>query len=138
MSTDQAQTKKVVRKSFSPKIKEKALRLVAEGELTQKQIATKIGCSINAIQQWKAKYQGSDESVPSVPKKTKKRGKRLPIIEKQAASAESQIACDDFVRNYWSENKRAADVLRLPPEIAPEAVRYINDVLRYAYERLHG
>jgi len=143
MSTEPTPTQKAGRKSFSPKIKEKAMRLIAEGELTQKQVADKIGCSINAIQQWKAKYKEMDESAPAFPKKasrkkSKRRGKRLPKNVEVIAVEESRIAFDDFARNFWSENPRAADVLLLPPDITPEAVRYVNDVLLYAYEQLGG
>ena len=42
---------------------------------------------------------------------------------------------DEFVQDYWSECAEAADVLRLPPDIAPKAVQYVNNVLRYAYDQ---
>jgi hypothetical protein len=46
------------------------------------------------------------------------------------------ITFDEFVQDYWKEYKGASDVLRLPPDIMPKAVQYVNDVLRYAYGRL--
>ena len=148
MSTDPKSTKKAARKGFSTKAKEKALRLIAEGTLTQKQVAAKIGCSINAIQQWKAKYKEADGSTPSVPKKATKRakgkkrgkkaGRRIPRNNETVTVIQSRTSFDEFVRNYWNNNPSAADVLLLPPDIAPEAVQYVNNVLRYAYEQLHG
>ena len=124
------------------------MRLIAEGALTQKQIATKIGCSVNAIQQWKAKFKKSDGATPSAPKKAakrakgKKRGKKASrrIVRSHVALTMGmpQISFDEFVRNYWNNNPSAADVLLLPPEITPKAVQYVNDVLRYAYEQLLG
>ena len=148
MSADPKPTKKATRKGFSAKTKEKAMRLIAEGTLTQKQVAAKIGCSINAIQQWKAKFNESDGSTPSAPKraakraKGKKRGKkaaRRTLRGKVAMTVVTpRTSFDEFVRDYWNNNASAADVLLLPPEIAPKAVQYVNDVLRYAYEQLHG
>ena len=148
MSTDPKPTKKATRKGFSAKTKEKAMQLLAEGELTQKQIAKKFGCSVNAIQQWKAKFKKSGASTPSTPKKAAKRVKGKKKGKKAARrtqrsnvtviATKSWITFDEFARNYWNDNPSAADVLLLPPEIAPEAVRHINEVLRYAYEQLHG
>ena len=121
------------------------MQLIAEGTLTQKQIAKKIGCSVNAIQQWRAKFKESDGSTPSAPRKAVKRAKGIRRGKKTArrrvetmSAAKPRTGFDEFVRNYWNKNSKAADVLLLPPEIAPQAVQYVNDVLRYAYDQLHG
>lgn len=125
------------------------MRLITEEGFTMKQAADKIGCSVNAIQNWKAQYKNSDGVTPSFPKKAAKSAKGKKGSKKianryvqgnagTAVAKGTQVAFDAFVRNFWSKHAKAAEVLLLPPEIAPEAVRYINDVLRYAYKQLHG
>jgi len=33
---------------------------------------------------------------------------------------------------------KASEVLKLPPDMMPEAVKYVNNVLKYAYDNLCG
>jgi transposase-like protein len=137
---------KSVRNSFSPEIRAKALRLMAEDGYTLNQTAAEIGCSVAALQNWKkADKEGTwnapaveewDAEVTTEPaKKTKKVKRRKKAVKKATVVPKATMSFEDFVRDYWRKNAKASDVLLLPPEIAPEAVRHTNDVLRYAYEQ---
>ena len=130
--------------SFSPETKEEALRLVFEEGLTLKETAAKIGCSTASLMQWKAKRQGpkKKKKVKGTRKKTKsakkKAGYRKALAKSVMKTTEtSQVDFDAFVRRYWNDGTRAADVLHLPPEVSPDVVRCINEALRYAYEQFH-
>jgi transposase-like protein len=140
--------KKAVRKSFSPETKTEALRLIRDESYTAKQAAEYAGCSVNAISLWKAEEKsgkikvaasGADADKPTVKsvKKSKKskrrRSKRVKASTVRTAPA--GITFDEFVQEYWSKSGKASDILRLPADIMPKAIQYVNDVLRYAYNR---
>jgi len=123
-------------KSFSPEERAEALQLLKEGH-PQKEIAEQIGCSIASLQSWKKQA------------KSKKNGKKKKAkSSKKSAAAEATAECtceccdcipfDEFVRDYWAKCPKAGDVLKLPPDMVPEAVRYVNNVLKYAYDNLCG
>ena len=130
--------------------------MIGEG-YTAKQAAEYAGCSTFSIQQWKAAAKSgkmktavketaeetevAEPTVKSVKKakKAKRRrrrnGKTKAVVA--AVSVEKpSITFDEFVQDYWSECPEAADVLRLPPDLMPKAVEYVNNVLRYTYDRL--
>jgi len=123
------------KKTFSPETKAEALRLLSEEGYTLQQAADKIGCNVNSIQNWRA-------AAKSGKKKSGKRVKKLKRRTKSASTTvhadTSHISFEEFVQGYWSKHKDAADVLQLPPDIAPKAVQYVNNVLRYAYDQLCG
>ena len=147
--------KKANRYGFTPEIKAETLRLIRDENYTAKQAAAFAGCSLNAIQNWKADAKagkikvavkgtsnGAETAEPTVKavkkaKKTKRR-KRNGITKTTVATAPAEkpsITFDEFVQGYWSECDGANDVLRLPADIMPKAVQYVNDVLRYAYDQ---
>ena len=149
-----AKKKAPVKKSFSPEIKAEALRLIREEGYTAKQAAEYAGCSVQAIQQWKAAAKsgkmkaaakettnGTKTAEPAVKsaKKAKKGKRRRKGIKKTtvvtAPAEKPLITFDEFVQDYWNECEGASDVLCLPPDIMPKAVQYVNDVLQYAYDR---
>ena len=122
--------KATVKKVFTPEIKAETLRLIAEENYTLQQAADHAGCSVASIQSWKA-------GTPSG-KKRKKSSKKLHKSKHAVkASAHSHDSFEEFVQEYWRKHKDAGDVLQLPPDIAPKAVQYVNNVLRYAYDVLH-
>ena len=157
-----APKKKATKKSFTPEIRAEAMRLIFEENYTAKRAAETIGCSTFSIQQWKAaaKKNGkakvakktvedtsSVEPTVKKVKKTKKASKKGKKVAKKAAKVVSvdvaaanipAISFDEFAQGYWSECEGAADVLCLPPDIAPKAVEYVNNVLRYAYSQFAG
>ena len=125
--------------------------MIGEG-YTAKQAAEYAGCSTFSIQQWKAAAKSGkmktavketvEEEVaePAVKKakKAKRRrrnGKTKPVVA-TVSTEKPSISFDEFVQDYWSEHPEAADVLRLPPDLMPKAVEYVNNVLRYTYDRL--
>jgi transposase-like protein len=140
--------KKTNRYGFTPEIKAETLRLIREEGYTQKQAAEFAGCSINAINDWKKAAKAGKIKVATNGAKTPepaaksvkkaKRKRRKGIKAKTVGTAPAvkpSITFDEFVQDYWSEYKGAGDVLRLPADIMPKAVQYVNNVLRYAYDR---
>ena len=140
------------KKFFSAEAKAKAVRLLAEEGNTLKKVAKKIGCSVASLQSWK-KAAGAvsvetaveefAEVTAKPTKKTKKVGRRgKKMVKKTAAKTapvqKSSITFDEFVQDYWSECEGATDALRLSPDITPRAVEYVNNVLRYAYDKFGG
>ena len=117
------------RKIYSPEDKAEAIRLLSEEGYTLQQAADHIGCNVNSIQKWKTMAKSG--------KPGKKRRKKRTHAVKTAIAEPSQ-SFDEFVQDYWSGHKDAADVLQLPPDLAPKAVQYVNNVLRYAYDQLGG
>jgi hypothetical protein len=142
--------KKASRYGFTPEINAETLRLIREEGYTQKQAAEFAGCSINAINDWKkaagkikvaVNGAGTAEPAAKSVKKSKKRRRRKGTAKAAVGtmpSGKATITFDEFVQKYWSEYKGASDVLRLPPDMMPKAVQYVNNVLRYAYDRLGG
>jgi len=124
-------------KSFSPEARAEALQLLKDGH-PQKEVAEQVGCSIASLQSWKQQAKGKKNGK----KKKAKSGKRV------AAAVEADTGCtcecctcvsfDDFVRDYWAKCPKAGEVLTLPPDMMPEAVKYVNNVLKYAYDHLCG
>ena len=128
-----------IAKSYSPEIREKVVRML-EQNLSNKQIAEEVGCGPEAVRRWRIKYMASKSA--NHPKQTgvekeqlaakSPRADESTIAPKKAASVEAE----DVVRGYWQEGTRAVDVLLLPPEIGPTVLRYVNEALRYAHDRL--
>jgi hypothetical protein len=154
-----AKKKNANRYGFTPEIKAETLRLIRDESYTAKQAADFAGCSLNAIQNWKAAANagkikvavkgtsnGAESAEPAVKpvKKAKKtkRGRRKGVkkttVATIAPTVKPIITFDEFVQGYWSEYPEAMDIMRLPPDITPKAVQYVNDVLRYAYDRFSG
>jgi transposase-like protein len=150
--------KKTGRNGFSQEVKAEALQMLRDG-YTQQQAADHVGCSTFSIQQWKkaeAKagktkvavketVNGAGTAEPAVKsvkkgRKGKRRRKKGVAVSAVGTvpSGKTPITFDEFVQGYWKKCEGASDVLRLPPDIMPKAVQYVNDVLRYAYERLVG
>ena len=114
--------------SFSPEIREKAVRMFKQGQ-SQRKIAKKLGCAPETVRRWKQLYEESIAARPIVENDTPNEKATIP---KKAKSVEFE----EFVRGYWQEGTRAVDVLLLPPEIGPLVLNYVNEALKYAYERL--
>ena len=123
-------------KSFSPEVRAEALQLLKDGT-PQKEIAEQIGCSIASLQSWKKQAGG---------KKNGKKKKAKSSKKASAVEATTECTCEccncipfaDFVHGYWSKSPKAGEVLKLPPDMMPEAVKYVNNVLKYAYDNLGG
>ena len=130
------------RKSFSAETKAEAMRLIHEEGYTTKQAATQIGCSINAIQNWKAAAKTAGRAAKPAKKARKIKRRRRKDVAKTTVGTVSvtkpPVTFDKFVQAYWNESPEATDILRLPPDLMPAAVQYVNNVLRYAYDRFCG
>jgi len=121
-------------KTFSAEEKATALQLLKDG-IPQKEIAEQIGCSIASLQSWKKATKGKRSGK-------KKKGKSSKKVATVDAGAECNCECcngvhfEDFVQTYWTKSPKANEVLKLPPDMMPEAVKYVNNVLKYAYDQL--
>jgi len=132
----QTAQKKMAVKSFSTEARAEALQLLKDG-LPQKDVAEQIGCSIASLQSWKQQARGKKNGKKKKTKSTKK----VAAVE---ADAERNCGCcncvpfEDFVHDYWTKCPKAGEVLKLPPDMMPEAIKYVNNVLKYAYGNLCG
>jgi len=148
-----AKKKASSRYGFTPEIKAEALRLIREEKYTAKEAAEYAGCSLAAIQQWKVAAKagkikvatnGAESAEPAVKsvkktRKTRRRRKGTTVSTATTAPAvKPMITFNEFVQDYWSEYPSAMDVMRLPVNITPKAVEYVNNVLRYAYNQFSG
>jgi hypothetical protein len=89
--------------------------------------------SVASLQSWKKATKGKRSGK----KKKSKSSKKIA-----AADAECTCECcngvlfEEFVQTYWTKSSTANEVLKLPPDMMPEAVKYVNNVLKYAYDQL--
>jgi len=121
-------------KSFSPEARAEALQLLKAGS-SQQEVADQIGCSIASLQSWKRQARG---------KKNGKKKKAKSSKKSAAVETETECTCEccncipfeDFAHGYWAKAPHAGEVLKLPPDMMPEAVKYVNNVLKYAYDNL--
>jgi len=122
-------------KSFSPETRAEALQLLKEG-IPQKEIAEQIGCSIASLQSWKQQARGKKNGKKKKTKSSKKVAAAVEADTECTCECCNSVPFDDFVRDYWTQCPNAGEVLTLPPDMMPEAVKYINNVLKYAYDNL--
>ena len=123
-------------KSFSPEARAEALQLLKAGH-SQQEVADQVGCSIASLQAWKRAARGKKSGK----KKKAKSGKKTTAVETETECTCECCCCipfEDFVQGYWTKYPKAGEVLKLPPDMMPEAVKYINGVLKYAHSRLCG
>ncbi len=134
MSTQQEKSKTPAKKNYSAKVKKEAMRLIFEENKTLEQTAEAIGCSIGAVRQWKAKHHKAKKATSEAKKPTA--SPQQPLVGKTSAPKKSPLDFDEFARQYWQEGTRAVDVLLLPAEIGPKVVNYVNEALKFAFEKL--
>jgi hypothetical protein len=123
-------------KTFSSEARAEALQLLKDG-IPQKEVADQIGCSIASLQSWKQQAKGKKSGK----KKKAPSSKKAVAVEADAECTSECCNCvpfEDFVRDYWSQCPKAGEVLKLPPDMMPDAVKYVNNVLKYAYDNLCG
>ena len=120
------------RKSFSPEIKETAMAMLNNGS-TLKQTAEHIGCSVAALQQWKAKTAKKAGRKPGRKSKKVKKAQTQQRIT-AVVSAKSEALCEHFIREYWCQENRGADMLASPPLSGFNIFFRVNEALKYAYE----
>jgi transposase-like protein len=135
----------MAKKVFSTKEKNKAIRLMSEGDLTRQQIADKIRCSVAALTLWRRAYldgQAVEEEWEDETIETEEPAAavtcqtsctidhvRVPVAKK------SQDAILELKKQFWSEDFRAANMLLTPTGANPdEVVGLINEALEYAYK----
>ena len=117
-------------KSFSAEERAKALQLLKDGH-TQKEVADQTGCSIASLRLWKKAAGGKKSSKKKKAKSTKK---AAAVEVTNECTCGCCISFEEFAHGYWATH--AGEVLKLPPDMMPEAVKYINNVLKYAHNHL--
>jgi len=123
-------------KTFSADERAEALQLLKDGH-TLKEVADQIGCSVASLQSWK-KTAGGKKSGKKKKAKSKKKGAAVEATIECDCENCSCVPFEDFVHDYWTKCPKAAVVLSLPPDMMPEAVKYVNNVLKYAHATLCG
>jgi transposase-like protein len=118
------------RKRFTAKEKDKAVQLLLEGNLSQKQVAQKFGCSIASLQQWK---KAAREESPAADQCECEEAECCGNLTSNAAAKKG--AADDLTRKFWNKNFRAVDMLLAPKDVSQEdAIKLVNEALQFAYD----
>ena len=123
-------------KSFSTETRAEALQLLKDGHKLN-DVAQQIGCSVASLQSWKKAAGGKKNGKKKKAKSTKKVA-AVEVAEECNCECCCCVPFEDFVHDYWTKCPKASEVLKLPPDMMPEAVKYINNVLKYAYNNLCG
>ena len=125
------------RKRYSAKEKARAVKMLLDGQYTQKQVAEKFGCTVTSLVTWKKEIEnGSSETVQEESAETNGKGTAQCSLDSGCSAKPPQKGtADDFVRKFWNKNYRAVDMLLNPKDVTPEeAVKLVNEALLYAYE----
>ena len=134
--SDMAKKTKAKKITYSPEVRQKAMRLLTEKKLPATEVAKQLGCSYATVLSWQKKEQAS--TAPADPKASEAAPaasvNHSPKSEQKKLLPEPDF--DTFVRDYWNEGTRAVDVLLLPPEISPKVLNYVNEALKYGFETL--
>jgi len=127
--------------TYSPEVRQEAIRLLSKQKLSATEVAKKLGCSYGTVLSWQKKELGATTSAkPKTPPKA-------PVVSPDVSGNSSppkseqqkllpEMDFDTFVRNFWNEGTRAVDVLLMPPEIGTKVLNYINEALKYGFETL--
>ena len=128
--------KKTKKITYSPEVRQKAMRLLTEQKLSGYEVAKRLGCSNTTVLNWQKKEQSS--TAPADPKVSEAAPAASvnPSPKSDQKKLLPEMDFDTFVRKYWNEGTRAVDVLLLPPEIGPKVLNYVNEALKYAFETL--
>jgi len=126
------------KKTFSEKVKAKAVQMMLEGSIPQKQIAKKFGCSLASLQSWKGAAQNNGVAQEECEEEVAECAEEPCCGKHKIMPLQAQEnGADDFVRKFWNKNYRAVDMLLAPKDVsAEEAVKLVNEALLYAYEQL--
>ena len=127
----------MARKTFSAETKEQAVAEMSIGNLTQKEIADKFGCSVAALQVWRKELNNDSDS--------QKDWDEWEEEEEEEESAE-QCGCSctskpakqahETMRKFWNKNYRGVDMLLTPSEVrSEEVVKLVNEAIQFACEQ---
>jgi len=125
---------KSTRKSFSDDVKAEALEMLKVATL--KSTADFYGCSVAALQQWKAKYKSAKKgkTARSV-KKSRYVKKTRPVTGAVSRTKIADTAAyERFVREYWQQSGKVDNGTFT---ISFDVFFATNEALRYAYEHFN-
>ena len=121
------------KKSFSQKEKEQAVQMMAEGNLTQKQIAEKFGCSVPTLLMWR-KNTTAVAPVEEEDEDWDDDEDEIEVEEPKAAKPKGD-SLEQLKVRFWDEDSRASRMLLNPTNATPEEVlKLVNEALEYAYK----
>ena len=143
--------KKTSRKTFTRATKEEAVAAMAIGNLTQKEIAKKYGCSVPALQLWRKELQNSqtttddwDEQEDSWDEQEDdsydeaKGGcdqQEAPSVCKHTTDPKQEDTAHEVMRKFWNKNYRGVDMLLSPKSLeSDEVIKLVNDAIQFAIE----
>jgi len=121
------------RNTFTHSEKAKAVKLLAAGTHTLKQVAEKFGCSVAALQLWKKALK---RDIPEEGEETPSPAESVTTTYSHAphrTSGKHEVATDEIIRKFWNDKYRAVDMLLEPKSIsADDAVKLVNEALKFA------
>ena len=125
----------MARKTFSTKQKQAAVQMMILGNLPQKQIAKKFGCSLAALQLWRSDPQYRSSEADEQEDEWEK-----PAEETTSDECECQCAANqkgdvhELMRKFWNKNYRGVDMLLSPKCIdSTEVVTLVNEAMQFVY-----
>jgi len=122
----------MAKKTFSKSVKQQAVNAMSIGNLTQKQIADKFGCSVATLQVWRKEVQDTS-SEDEWEEKEWEEQEEAPAPCKSKCTAPTDTP-HDLKRKFWSKGNRI-DMLLNPQNVsAEEAIKLANDALQFAHE----
>ena len=103
---------------------------------TRQEVADQMGCSVASLQLWKKSVGGKKKGKKKKTAKSTKKAAAVEVAEECTCECCCCVSFEEFAHGYWSKAPHAGEVLKLPPDMMPEAVKYINNVLKYAHDHL--
>ncbi|MCL2006001.1 MAG: transposase [Planctomycetaceae bacterium] len=125
---------KTGKRGFSAADKAEAMRLIYEEKWTAKDVALHFNCSANAVQNWKTQHKKAKPAVFEEFEKDEYDAEQ-DMVPVKTVKPVPHVSFDAFVRAYWKE--RAVDVLLMEHAVSAEVTKYVNEALRYAYDRFY-
>ena len=122
---------------YTKEQKAEAMHLLVNKGWSLDDVAEQIGCSVASLQVWKKDYK--DGKIKITDMDNGKEEETPSVLQRQAVPSappcrKPNVSFDDFVNRYW-QTKSVSDMMDVPKTI-DETVKFVNDVLEYAYDRL--
>ena len=114
--------------------------MMSAGNLTQKQIAEKFGCSVAALTLWRKETKNKpsandDDEWESDEWDDESEEDATESCDCCCAANRTKTASHDIIRQFWNKNFRAVDMLLTPKDVcSEEVVKLVNEALQYACE----
>ena len=118
---------------------------MSTGNLSQKQIAKKYGCSVPALQLWRKELQKAssedswddDEEWVDPEEEAANVAATPPPKPKESCNCatKSTKSAHEIIRKFWDKNYRGVDMLLTPKTIgSSEVVKLVNEAIQFAID----